>query len=341
MINKLDNPKEFGELLDFLFVSILFFGGFCVLYLSRVTLNSLTILQAKLLEVFALGVLENSIFEVIMNTFSGIFIALLGFTMFCLGLSFLAVKKPGKMKYFLVAPIICSGILFNFSIMFLFLAAGLFLAALYVIPLGETYQQELKKWKKFRVGSNAVSHALLVVFIFVFLGSLVSFYTNESYAQNYLEATTESLSNIVGAELSNFVPGGDSKLSESMINRTVEDQMKKLREEYSNFTEEQYSQIEVKLRDNIIEKANSFETSDIGLNITDTVSKEIKNSALIKSLLIWFPIIMSLTIWISLEFFKSFLFAPISGIFSYILLSISEMKSNRDHEIKILKELSQ
>ncbi|MCK4729983.1 MAG: hypothetical protein KAT28_01560 [Candidatus Aenigmarchaeota archaeon] len=340
MVNKPENPKEFGELLEFLFVSILFFGGFCVLYISKVTLNSLTSLQAKFLEIFVLGVLENSIFEVIINTFSGIFIALLGFTMFCLGLSFLAVKKPSKIKYFLVAPILCSGILFNFSTMFLFLAMGLFLASLYVIPLGETYQQELKKWKKFRIGSNAVSHALLVMFIFIFIGSLVSFYTDDSYSQNYMTATAESLSNIIWGEISNFAPGGDSKLSEEIINRTIKEQMQKLREEYPDFTEEQYSQIEVELRDNIIEKANSFEVSDLGFNITETVSNEIENSPLIKSLLIWFPIMMSITIWVSLEFFKSFLFAPVAGIFSYILFSISEVKSNKGSEIETLKELN-
>ncbi len=341
MVNKPENPEELGELLNFLFVSILFFMGFCVLFLSGITLSSLTILQARFLEIFALGVLENSIFEVIMNTFSGIFIALLGFTIFCMGLSFLAVKKPGKMKYFLIAPIICSGILFNFSTMFLFLAMGLFLASLYVIPLGETYEQELKKWKKFRIGSNAVSHALLVMFIFVFIGSLVSFYTNDSYSQIYMETTAESLSNIIGGEISNFATGGDSKLSEGMINKTVEDQMQKIRDEYPDLTEEQYSQIEVELRINIAEKANSFETSDLGINITETVSNELENSALIKSLLIWFPIMMSITIWVSLEFFKSFLFAPSSGIFSYILLSISEVKLNKEQEIKTLKRLSQ
>ncbi len=340
MINKSENPKEFSELLEFLFASILFFGGFCVLFLSKVTLNSLTILQAKFFEIFFLGVLENSILEVILNTFSGIFIALFGFTMFCLGLSLLAVKKPGKIKYFLIAPILCSGILFNFSIMFLFLAIGLFLSVLYVIPLGETYQQELKKWKKFRIGSNAVSHALLVMFIFIFIGSLVSFYTNDSYSQKYLETTTESLSNIVGAEISNFSPGGNSELSEKLINKTIEDQMQKLRDEYPDLTEEQYSQIEIKLRDDMSEKTNSFETSDLGINITDTVSEEIENSSLIKALLSWFPIIMSLTIWVSLEFFKSFLFAPVSGIFSYILFSISEA-IDKKNEIEILKKLSE
>lgn len=218
---------------------------------------------------------------------------------------------------------------------------GLFLASLYVIPLGETYEQELKKWKKFRIGSNAVSHALLVMFIFVFIGSLVSFYTNDSYSQIYMETTAESLSNIIGGEISNFATGGDSKLSEGMINKTVEDQMQKIRDEYPDLTEEQYSQIEVELRINIAEKANSFETSDLGINITETVSNELENSALIKSLLIWFPIMMSITIWVSLEFFKSFLFAPSSGIFSYILLSISEVKLNKEQEIKTLKRLSQ
>ncbi|RLJ00556.1 MAG: hypothetical protein DRP06_01915 [Candidatus Aenigmatarchaeota archaeon] len=218
---------------------------------------------------------------------------------------------------------------------------GLFLASLYVIPLGETYQQELKKWKKFRIGSNAVSHALLVMFIFIFIGSLVSFYTNDSYSQNYLETTAESLSNIVGVEISNFAPGGDSKLSEELINKTVEDQMQKIRDEYPDLTEEQYSQIEIKLKEDLIEKANSFETSDLGFNITETVSNEIENSPLIKSLLIWFPIMMSITIWVSLEFFKNLLFAPVAGIFSYILLSISEAKSDKKNEIKTLKKLSQ
>ncbi len=299
----------------FVFVSVLFFVGFCIIYLGGVSLNSLTLLQANFIELFTLGIQKHSIFEVFVST--GILTTILGLIIFCLGLSYLAVKKLDKLKYFLIVPILCSGFLFNFSVLFLFFALGLFISSLYVIPLGETYKQELKKWKKFRVGSNAVSKALFVLFLFVFLGSFVSFSVNDSYQQLFLNSTISSISNIFKAETSNF---NNQIISGNFTDKFIDEQMNKIREQYPNLTEEQYLVMENKIRENLEEKVEPIKLDE--LNLSSVISQGVENSLLLKAFLAWFPLIMSLTIWVILEFLRGILLSPLSGVFSYILFYI-------------------
>ncbi len=312
--------EEYGKNINaeppkFVFVSVLFFVGFCIIYLGGVSLNSLTLLQANFIELFTLGIQEHSIFEVFVST--GILTTILGLIIFCLGLSYLAVKKLDKLKYFLIIPILCSGFLFNFSVLFLFFALGLFISSLYVIPLGETYKQELKKWKKFRVGSNAVSKALFVLFLFVFLGSFVSFSVNDSYQQLFLNSTISSISNIFKAETSNF---NNQIISGNFTDKFIDEQMNKIREQYPNLTEKQYLAMESKIRESLEEKVEPIKLDEF--NLSSVISQGVENSLLLKAFLAWFPLIMSLTIWVILEFLRGILLSPISGVFSYILFYI-------------------
>lgn len=310
--------EKYREWCEFVFISILFFVGFFVLYLSNVNLNSLTILQANFVELLVLGVQEHSVSEVLFSTFSGILIGVFSFIIFCFSLSLLSVKKLYKTKYFLIVPIICSGFLFNFSILFLFFALGLFVSSLYVIPLGETYKKELKKWKKFRVGSNAVSKSLFVLFLFIFLGSFISFSLDNSYQQLFLNTTVSSITNIVGAEMSNLnIQTSDSNTTDEYIDQMVEEQMKQVREQYPYLNETQYNEIEKDFRENI-EKQLNAENNTQNRNIDGLIEESMKKSVLLNALLVWFPLIMSFTIWVVLEFFRSILFASISGVFSVI-----------------------
>ncbi|RLJ02773.1 MAG: hypothetical protein DRP10_00135 [Candidatus Aenigmatarchaeota archaeon] len=309
------------EILEFIFISVLFSLGFLVLYISNVNLNSITLLQASFIKIFTLGVQEHSAFEVFISTFSEILTAILSFIIFCFALSFLSVRKIGNLRYFLIIPIFLSGILFNFSILFLFFGFGLFVSCLYVIPLGETYKKELKKWKKFRVGSNAVSKSLFVLFLFIFLGSFISFSINDSYRQVFLNTTISSITDIVSSEISNFNTQIGNSTNE-IISQVVENQMKAIREQYPNLTEEQYLQIETGIRKDIEKKMGSLKVNEVNLNLSSVISKGIENSILLNAFLVWFPIIMSFTIWVFLEFLRGLLFSPISGVFSMILFSV-------------------
>jgi len=309
-----------SEIKKFVFVSTLYFLGFVVIYLSNISLNSITTLQANFIELLILNA-RNSAFEAFISIFSGILIAISGLIIFCIGLSFLAVKKLDKLKYFLLIPILCSGFLFNFSILYLFFGMGLFVSSMYIIPLGETYKMELKKWKKFRVGSNAISKALFVLFLFVFLGSLISFSVNDSYRQLFFNTSVSSITNIINAEMSNYDKNSEGNATNEIINQAIEDQMKKIRSQYPNLTEEQYFQMKEEIRKKMKE-INSSENIGTNLNMTSLVSQRIKNSLIFNAILIWFPLIMSFTIWVFLEFLTEILFSPVSGIFSYIWFSV-------------------
>lgn len=309
-----------SEIKKFVFVSTLYFLGFVVIYLSNISLNSITTLQANFIELLILNA-RNSAFEAFISIFSGILIAISGLIIFCIGLSFLAVKKLDKLKYFLLIPILCSGFLFNFSILYLFFGMGLFVSSVYIIPLGETYKMELKKWKKFRVGSNAISKALFVLFLFVFLGSLISFSVNDSYRQLFFNTSVSSITNIINAEMSNYDKNSEGNATNEIINQAIEDQMKKIRSQYPNLTEEQYFQMKDEIRKKMKE-INSSENIGTNLNMTSLVSQRIKNSLIFNAILIWFPLIMSFTIWVFLEFLTEILFSPVSGIFSYIWFSV-------------------
>jgi len=309
-----------SEIKKFVFVSTLYFLGFVVIYLSNISLNSITTLQANFIELLILNA-RNSAFEAFISIFSGILIAISGLIIFCIGLSFLAVKKLDKLKYFLLIPILCSGFLFNFSILYLFFGMGLFVSSVYIIPLGETYKMELKKWKKFRVGSNAISKALFVLFLFVFLGSLISFSVNDSYRQLFFNTSVSSITNIINAEMSNYDKNSEGNATNEIINQAIEDQMKKIRSQYPNLTEEQYFQMKEEIRKKMKE-INSSENIGTNLNMTSLVSQRIKNSLIFNAILIWFPLIMSFTIWVFLEFLTEILFSPVSGIFSYIWFSV-------------------
>jgi len=318
-----NGEKMKTEILEFIFISVLFSLGFLVLYISNVNLNSITLLQASFIKIFTLGVQEHSAFGVFISTFSEILTAILSFIIFCFALSFLSVRKMGNLRYFLIIPIFLSGILFNFSILFLFFGFGLFVSCLYVIPLGETYKKELKKWKKFRVGSNAVSKSLFVLFLFIFLGSFISFSTNDSYKQVFLNTTISSITDIVNSEISNFnTQISSSDATNEIISQVVEDKMKEIKKQYPNLTEEQYLQIETGIRKDIEKKMSSLKVNEVNLNLSSVISKGIENSILLNAFLVWFPIIMSFTIWVFLEFLRGLLFSPISGVFSMILFYV-------------------
>ena len=105
-----------------------------------------------------------------------LFKPLLSIFFLILGFCFLSVSGFYKDNYKIgfVALVILPFIILRFSFMQLFLLAALLASSLFIVPLSNTYGQELKKWKFFRVGSNAVGKALFIFTLIIVLGVFVS-----------------------------------------------------------------------------------------------------------------------------------------------------------------------
>lgn len=313
------------EIPKFIFVSIIYFLGFIVLYISRINLNYMIYFQVDFINIFASVTEFSSLLDFFIFNFNILLIALSSFIFFCAGLSFLSVKGLDNLKYFIIVPVLGTGFLYNFSTLFILFSIGLFVASIYAISLGEAYRDELKKWVKFRVGSNSVSKALSVLFIFAFIGCFLTLTTEDSYKNNFYTHTKESIAALVDVELSSMSSEfNQSELIEDLLEQEVEKRMQEIREQYPDFTEAQYSEIEENLRDefedNMLELQNQTRVTDI----SDRISENLDNSSLFQAFMYWFPLMMSLSVWVFLEFSKGFLFVPISGLFSYIYFGMFE-----------------
>jgi len=294
------------EVLKFGFISIFYIIGFFVLYLGKLNLNLSIYYQSIFFELFISKIQNLSISEFFLTYFHTILYLILALICFSFGLTFLAVKKLGNIKYFFILIFLPFGILFNYSILFIFFSIGLYLASLLVISFGDAYEKELRKWKTFRVGSNATTKTLFVLFLFVLIGSFISFYFNNSYKENFINSTISSLENIVLTEVKNF----STKNTTEILNT----QMEIVRSIYPNLTEEQYREIENNIKAYLPNTSVQYLSSEI--------RDKLENSLIIKSLLIWFPFFMSISIWLFLEFLRIFLLSPISGVFSFLFYKL-------------------
>ncbi|OYT43638.1 MAG: hypothetical protein B6U88_00375 [Candidatus Aenigmarchaeota archaeon ex4484_56] len=309
--------KDIKEIEIFILVTIIYFLGFFILYLSNINLQTIVLLQSKLIEFFVLGTQVMSKSELIVNIFSPIIYSIISFLIFSAGLTLLSVRKIGNIKYLLAIPIFSSGVLFNFSIPFIFFAIGLYIANLYAIPLGETYFLELKKWKKYRVGSNTIGRVFFIIFLITSIGCFISFSINDSYQNLFMNSTIDGIKKVTKAELTNIQMNSDTDM-------LIDEYMENFRNEYPDLTEEQYAQVKEQIRKNI-------KNQNSNINITQSIDKIIKNSIMLSSFLSWFPVIMAIVIWLFLEFIRTVIIIPLSGIFSYLWFYGFKNEENKEN----------
>lgn len=95
--------------------------------------------------------------------------------------------------------------IFGPTISSLAFAVGVFVASYYIIALSNTYGKELKKWIRYRTGSNSVGSSLFVFNIILALGIFIAVITNVSvYQESFRQDLNESILAVVGD-----VPGID------------------------------------------------------------------------------------------------------------------------------------
>ena len=102
----------------------------------------------------------------------------------------------------------------------IFLAAALIISSAYIVPLSYTYSKELKKWVFFRVGSNAIGKALMIINMLLALGIFLSVASNMSfYGASFRNDIKQSMTDIAMASAPASIPDRaalEAKVAESV-----------------------------------------------------------------------------------------------------------------------------
>ncbi|MFC2143570.1 hypothetical protein ACFLQN_04170 [Candidatus Aenigmatarchaeota archaeon] len=165
--------------------------------------------------------------------------------------------------------------MFNFSIISIFLAVGLIIASVYVIPLSNTYGKEFKKWVFFRTGSHAISKCFMIINVLIVVGLLFTVIANAQTYQNEFKETL--IENIISLAPTPDIGG----IGEFVDQDVLQEQTEAL------------------------------------------IRSSIEQSPLIISMMKWMPILIVITAWFTLEFFRSFIFSNFAGIFNAIFIRIN------------------
>ncbi|MFH0832543.1 MAG: hypothetical protein V1900_02375 [Candidatus Aenigmatarchaeota archaeon] len=182
------------------FVSFLIFA----LLVSNLSVGFLVNIQNSFLKSMLLetrGMTTMSAIGFIINQFYTLLLAMI---FVVLGFSFLSsygfFKDERKIALFSGICILPVLIVFRFSITSILLSAGIIITNIFVMSLSNTYGKELKRWVLFRVGSNSIGKALMIINIMIAVGVFLSLLYNLSYYQNNFKSDLSSTLEKIVAE---------------------------------------------------------------------------------------------------------------------------------------------
>ncbi|MBI2232438.1 MAG: hypothetical protein HYU56_00825 [Candidatus Aenigmarchaeota archaeon] len=180
---KIDLDKESKKTI--ILTSVSFFLFVFLIKASDMNLDRLVILQNQFMKVLFGSQPEFLSLSLILQL-------LLAMIFLTLSLAFLASYGAKKDKYQvgLIAAIISSiGLIAAIPTMLsLFIAAAVLVAFPFTVSASNTYYSELKKWKFFRIGSNAAGKALLIINLIVGLGILIAISLNSVHYTDIFKA---------------------------------------------------------------------------------------------------------------------------------------------------------
>ena len=170
------------------------------------------------------------------------------------------------------------------------LSIGVIFAGFISTGLSEAYFRELKKWKRYRTGSNTVGKVLLVINILIFLGLfLTSLYSINYYSNSYKNETKNILESII------------SPITSNEMNTNEIPGYKSLTEEQKQLIQQQYQEQLSKQKDLVNSKID-----------------EMLNSEKISALIYLSVLSMPFIVFGLLEILRTLVFSPIAGIITGI-----------------------
>ncbi|MBI3190452.1 hypothetical protein HYZ41_01985 [archaeon] len=147
------------------------------------------------------------------STLSAVSVVVLPFVSIIIALVFLVISLSfaasygyfsNETKTGLVLGAICAVLTVAFfqTLMTIFIALAAFVSFVYIIPLSNTYGKELKKWVKYRIGSNSIGKTFLIINILLAAGVFVAVLSGLSYYKtNFQAELTDTMTEITMASL--------------------------------------------------------------------------------------------------------------------------------------------
>lgn len=215
--NKSEKITVIGAIMSFaISAAFMKFSGFSVVSLVNLS-NSLV--EKMLVQSAGLNTL--GAMSMLAGHFLNVIIAIVFLT---LAFSFLASYGfyEDRKKTGIVLSLI-GGVIFFFFLGFtlasMVIAAGVVLAGCSVVPLASNYGRELKKWVRFRVGTNSVSRAQFIFNLMVALAVFVAVMSNLAFYQGEFRADLRS--SISAAVKPSLPAGADMKSVDALIDKQI------------------------------------------------------------------------------------------------------------------------
>lgn len=204
--------------------------------------------------------------------------------------------------------------MFNFSITSFFIAISLIISAVYIVPLSKTYEQELKRWKLFRIGSNSSGKILLIFNILVSIGILVAVSMNMTHYRerfaNEFSSTLKTLSVQQATALADTYIETYRASAIAAIDKTYPSLSQAERQQLISTVNQQVAALKKALLEEVEKKAD------------ETSRSAVQNLPLFKAYITWLPILTAFTVFVILEFLRSLIFSNIAGIFSTVTIKV-------------------
>ena len=181
------------------------------------------------------------------------------------------------------------------SLTSLIFALSIMICGALITPLSVMYLEELKKWKKYRIGSKTIDKCFLLInLLLLFALFLNVFFEIEYYNDIYTNETKEIVIEMVPDI------GGDEMLQAEGFELMPPEQQEEIREEYSKLTESQKDVINSRIED-------MFESGNISVLINLSI------------------FLMPLMVFAFLELLRIIILIPMAGLITRITLT--EVKS--------------
>lgn len=203
-----------------------FFIFLAAIRLSGISVGFIVNLQNSFIKTMLIDTSGQSTIMALTGVLSSFLPILIAFLFLVLSLSFMSAfgYKTEKKTGFLIGCIeaVLSIVLLP-TIAGFFLGLSIFIAASYILPLSNTYGKELKRWVKFRVGSNSISKMLFIINILLAAGIFFSVLANQAaYQENFRHDMTNTLTEITLASVQNSQMI-DRSVIESAIEKSVDE----------------------------------------------------------------------------------------------------------------------
>ncbi len=205
--NKLGS-KEIVAIAGFLICLVIFS---IIISYSSLSVGSLVNMQNYIIGGAITDTAGMTTLDAVLSLITPFISALIALIFLVAGFAFLSAygfsKSYGKLGLVSIAIVPLFLIMFNFSLLSVFLSAAVIISGVTIIPLSNTFGKELKRWTFFRTGSHSISRALLITNLLITLAVFSTIFISlDSYEQGFRNELSSTLESMLASSFQGEIP---------------------------------------------------------------------------------------------------------------------------------------